>query len=1191
MGLNRVINQFALGPVQSYIADILALPVKVLVKGSQSSIDIKAGAEIREAGSVGITSSAISDSTGKAASILFSIGYAQALATSTVDVGANVIITAGTSVNITSEANAKAELETETARDLPLPLPGVAEFAVSLAVTRAESVSHTTVAAGASVTAGTIVNIRALGEVESAASSSAGMFTSGKAGLSFSAEFSKADIVTTVNGSVTGTQTGIGTAGIGTAGGSGNVVDLEFDPTETDPTKPGYIDFANNLIFVGQNALESEDTVVYHNRGGNSIGGLTDGVTYFIIKPEDNLATLNVDESSGYIQLATTEKEAIQKSALSLHPGLPATSIETTGFKGTDVDAAKGEFTIHGIGRAFGEAQSVTYHQNTPNELVDPEIPGLVDGQTYYVIPETSETNLDGNSNFVRSQTFKLALTPAQAKAGIAVDIGGLSSTSGQNYRFTANHVLESGFSNFGITSALSATDNAESGAGMGTDHVPNEDADSTFDFQSTLFDRLLTGLTKKYADNASSSGSEAGGLTVAGALSFTFADHDVHTNIGSTAVLKSNADMDVAATITEVFQLNAESVTQPTPGGPPNSVSVAALVGLYENTAQTVVESGAKLDALRTMRITSEVTYPFVTRPDEFLPTSIGEITDRLVKDGPSAVTDYLDGSLGLKTKLFNTWARSTAKSDQVSVAGSVNFTKLDNISETTVKSGARLNQDAAFQSAGNRQAVDIEAVTQLQILNVTGVFEFGFPTVEDVLGKKFSATVSPVGSSGERGGFGGALFISLLDNKTHATVESGVLIQTSDGGKLVVKAEELIFEFSGTQAGGSAGKLAVGGSFAYMQQSSDTLALINSGAGITGGEVQVEANGSETQINWVGGIVKGKAIGVGASVAINKIGRNTRAIVGDFDAALNPLLVPTAPKVNFTINGDVSVKAGNKGSLWAFGVAGAVVSSAPQPPTPEEERATAEREARQDDALKSNSNNIGLMFDDDYAPPPPAGQPPAKNATTGVGIAAAVGFSFITDDVRAAAVNATITANSLKIEAENAIGLAGAFSLSNLDAKTFAFVHDSTLTLNAASGKALTVSAKRTGNLFSLAAGAGGAVANDAQSGISVAGSVSVNKMTGATETSVENTLATANGGTDISASDSSVITSIGGGFALSFARGNTGAATAISAGVAGAVNYITSTIEARISGSRVQGTGDVSVAAVGSEKINAY
>ena len=91
----------------------------------------------------------------------------------------------------------------------------------------------------------------------------------------------------------------------------------------------------------------------------------------------------------------------------------------------------------------------------------------------------------------------------------------------------------------------------------------------------------------------------------------------------------------------------------------------------------------------------------------------------------------------------------------------------------------------------------------------------------------------------------------------------------------------------------------------------------------------MQVEANGSETQINWVGGIVKGKAIGVGASVAINKIGRNTRAIVGDFDAALNPLLVPTAPKVNFTINGDVSVKAGNKGSLWAFGVAGAVAIS----------------------------------------------------------------------------------------------------------------------------------------------------------------------------------------------------------------------------------------------------------------------
>ena len=58
-------------------------------------------------------------------------------------------------------------------------------------------------------------------------------------------------------------------------------------------------------------------------------------------------------------------------------------------------------------------------------------------------------------------------------------------------------------------------------------------------------------------------------------------------------------------------------------------STSVALSVAVIDNTAQATVHGGAQLDALRALRVISDVSYPFLQRLDEFIPLSWGEPTD----------------------------------------------------------------------------------------------------------------------------------------------------------------------------------------------------------------------------------------------------------------------------------------------------------------------------------------------------------------------------------------------------------------------------------------------------------------------------------------------------------------------------------------------------------------------------------
>ena len=227
--------------------------------------------------------------------------------------------------------------------------------------------------------------------------------------MGFALAFSDSDIHTQVDGNITAHVEG------------DYLVKLEINPLETDPTKPGYIDYNNDKIYVGNIGLVTEDVINYDCRRGTPIGGLVDDDDYVVI-----------DLGDGWIQLAYTEQNAIDGDAVDLwystEPGKQVT-MNTKVFGGADIDNNRSRISLDNsawdmsdnsvdwqlLGLTFELGQAVVYHQGTA------PIEGLVDGQTYYVITGINEFDLQGDSRIVQKQVIQLAETEMEARAGVNI--------------------------------------------------------------------------------------------------------------------------------------------------------------------------------------------------------------------------------------------------------------------------------------------------------------------------------------------------------------------------------------------------------------------------------------------------------------------------------------------------------------------------------------------------------------------------------------------------------------------------------------------------------------------------------------------------------------------------------------------------------------------------------------------------
>ena len=157
-----------------------------------------------------------------------------------------------------------------------------------------------------------------------------------------------------------------------------------------------------------------------------------------------------------------------------------------------------------------------------------------------------------------------LAESENEARGGVRIDIG---PSSGKGYRLEAKHVLDSNFATgVGVFAALDAEEKGGASAGLKSENAnTNLWAKFKEKIGTNVPDLIFTKLTKGYADNqAKANAGATNNLSVAGALAFIFSDHDVVTEIGGTAVLKSNEDLEVKATIAQKLTLDAESNAEP---------------------------------------------------------------------------------------------------------------------------------------------------------------------------------------------------------------------------------------------------------------------------------------------------------------------------------------------------------------------------------------------------------------------------------------------------------------------------------------------------------------------------------------------------------------------------------------------------------------------------------------------------
>ncbi|MFO0878370.1 MAG: hypothetical protein U0840_13600 [Gemmataceae bacterium] len=829
------------------------------------------------------------------------------------------------------------------------------------------------------------------------------------------------------------------------------------------------------------------------------------------------------------------------------------------------VDLGAGTVTgVHGFERV---ARGVRY---------DSAVDGLVAGEIYYV------TRLD-------SRSIRLSKTVQEAYANEVVDV---ALPGGQP--LTNKHTFQSPSTQSGISARLAAENTVQAQSRIGGTPTLGDFITGEVAQDPKTAKKLLKGAKGFMGLNGSIP------FSVNASVGVSTIDHDVRTIIGPNAVLASQADLNIKASIEEKASINVDGsvTTENAEDGKKVAISVAVARGYYDNLARASVEGGARLDARGGLSVTSELTYPLLIDNLPFSPLrfNINSQDDGSVAD---ELGDLLNGTGGL-THVMNVWASATGRTPDVdvTVTGSVAVMNYINRSEAIIGAGVQINQDPSFH--GPEQKVEVTATTTQVLISVAGnihveLNDNGIMNAAkggSVAGKTGTKTwrsspISLFGNQAKTVGLGGSILVQTLENHTIARIEEGAQIRTGAGGLSVV-ASENIYSFELAQTGGDSGKIGVSGSVSVATQTSETIAHVKSGVRVVGGSALVSARSQVDHINITGAVQLAKMVGVGVSVGVTDVTRTTLAILGN---RLTPADSTVGSAGTFFDVPDLTVKAESTGSIWGVGVAGAIVS----------------------DLAGTDLQFNGIR-----------GQQPAAAEPVGVGVSGTVVVNTVRDTTQAY-INDNgvfqINAGTVLIDSadrtnlyglsgamtlvfdkpaqspgsKTAVGIAGSFSWNTLEMTTEAFLVGGRVN----GANELRVNAFREGQVLAITAGISGvaAVGSGTAAAAAGVGSVTVNAIRNHTISYLDRVLVDVDGPIRIESTDKSTI----GGYAIAGAgagaNSSGGLSAAVSAAGAVAINSIDNVIESSIrqspgSGSNagVSADGTILVRALDETRIRA-
>ncbi|MCW5623716.1 MAG: hypothetical protein KIT73_03240 [Burkholderiales bacterium] len=534
---------------------------------------------------------------------------------------------------------------------------------------------------------------------------------------------------------------------------------------------------------------------------------------------------------------------------------------------------------------------------------------------------------------------------------------------------------------------------------------------------------------------------------------------------------------------------------------------------------------------------MSATVSYPFIAPLDS--PEAFGEYVLNQFESSPlTALSGFLGNAFLLKQDLVNSWARAVDNDSNadISIAGAVDFQHRNAFATIDVMGGAQINQNASYRS--DTQGISLNAETELKMINVGGIFDYDL-SPEGIIKSVRSGpsnSLQPFGAQGGKAAFGGAYRQLDLNSTTHAIIHgtdadgTATSIYTAPNGELSISAYNDVFVLGILQSGAESGQFGVSGSAAYTQQTADTVAAIEAGAVIEGGGVSVDAEDTTVMPTYVGDVIKGKNLGLGASIVYNDINRNTQAYVGAPTG-----VTPEGGDMNVT---SLDVSAINSGRYIGIALAAAVADNDETAP------------GGTFSASAPNPNNPSINGPVNPSPAPAVGH-------YGVAVSGDVVFNQVSDTTLAVVnLDATLNvARYLSVSAENdtellaltgsaaiaegessSAGLAGSYSENVFDATTLAEIRSDSgeLTLvmgvNPYGSESVVVSAIQGGFATAVAAGGSGGI-NHADGSAEIAGSVAINRVTPATEAHLTGTSITTAGDIKVTAADAIPIYALAG------------------------------------------------------------
>jgi hypothetical protein len=286
----------------------------------------------------------------------------------------------------------------------------------------------------------------------------------------------------------------------------------------------------------------------------------------------------------------------------------------------------------------------------------------------------------------------------------------------------------------------------------------------------------------------------------------------------------------------------------------------------------------------------------------------------------GPLEVVSHLNGNLGVVNNIITSYANASSQSQQLGLAGSVNYFRVSNDTSAYVASGATLNTTASatpwtktladghVQNWGNAVSV----VAETKVHSIDGGGNFGL-------------------TGGLNGGAGSAAGGALLNigrtSRTVAAIADGVTITASG---LDVKATTTDEMYVIVTSSGRAQGAALSGMVGLANLNNQTLASISNRAFVTADVVAVKAEQSVSVLSVSGGIVGASTGGSSAGVSVGRIDATTvtRAYIGDNSGDLSDdRLRGAGTTAGRIVTDSLGVQAGTSGWLSAASVAAAVV------------------------------------------------------------------------------------------------------------------------------------------------------------------------------------------------------------------------------------------------------------------------